>query len=394
MQGTSGEEPGALSGQGDTGRDFGVHLRQLRTERGWSLADLAIRSNYSKSHLSNVERGTRLATHAVAAACEKALSVQDELAERVPADPLPRADSIIDCADLLTAYTAVLSNLRALGRVAGPELILGMLGAATKTLRSAVVRARGPDSDSVWLLAARFAEYAGWIEQEAGNVAASLRWTKLAGAWAEQAGERDMAGYVWIRYSLIAQHRGNAEAAISHAKRAAASDTAAPIRALAAHREAHGHAMAGDYSECLRALDLSRELLAASTGHSAAESSWGPWTSTDASPLVTASCLVSLGRHEEALAFLPADMELVVPAAAHGSAHLRFVIRQATAHAGVGETVTASELALRILPAAVRLNSSTVHRELARLASVVSRHGKSRDGQELLAHLHPMLRAR
>ncbi|ADG07455.1 helix-turn-helix domain-containing protein [Kyrpidia tusciae] len=39
---------------------FGVKLKQLRTERGWTLEQLSARSGLSISHISSLERGTRM----------------------------------------------------------------------------------------------------------------------------------------------------------------------------------------------------------------------------------------------------------------------------------------------------------------------------------------------
>ncbi|MFF3210570.1 helix-turn-helix transcriptional regulator [Streptomyces sp. NPDC002886] len=44
------------------GAAFGVRLRRLRDDRGWTLDDLAARTEYSASHISGVENATRAAT--------------------------------------------------------------------------------------------------------------------------------------------------------------------------------------------------------------------------------------------------------------------------------------------------------------------------------------------
>lgn len=49
----------------------GTRLREIREQAGLSLADLAARSHFSKSHLSNVEAGRRAATADVLSAYER-----------------------------------------------------------------------------------------------------------------------------------------------------------------------------------------------------------------------------------------------------------------------------------------------------------------------------------
>ena len=41
---------------------FGAALRQYREHRGWSLADLARVTHYSRGYLSNLENGRKRAT--------------------------------------------------------------------------------------------------------------------------------------------------------------------------------------------------------------------------------------------------------------------------------------------------------------------------------------------
>ncbi|QKW13409.1 helix-turn-helix transcriptional regulator [Verrucosispora sp. NA02020] len=60
---------------------FGHLLRQHRTAAGLSLRDLASRINFQYSHISQVERGERRPTKAMAEACEKALATGGTLDE-------------------------------------------------------------------------------------------------------------------------------------------------------------------------------------------------------------------------------------------------------------------------------------------------------------------------
>ncbi|WP_325038815.1 helix-turn-helix transcriptional regulator [Kribbella sp.] len=61
------------------GVSFGSRLREYRDHRGWSLGDLARATNYSRSYLSNVENGRKVATEDVASAVDKALRAKGEL---------------------------------------------------------------------------------------------------------------------------------------------------------------------------------------------------------------------------------------------------------------------------------------------------------------------------
>ncbi|MFF4407335.1 helix-turn-helix domain-containing protein [Streptomyces sp. NPDC001404] len=62
----------------DTPR-FGEELKRLRLAAGWSQAELALRTNYTKPHISKVETGTRAPTPEFARACDKALDASGRL---------------------------------------------------------------------------------------------------------------------------------------------------------------------------------------------------------------------------------------------------------------------------------------------------------------------------
>ncbi|WP_167521603.1 ATP-binding protein [Microbispora triticiradicis] len=64
---------------------FGVALRDLRRERGLSLASLSALTHYSKGYLSRIETGERPPTPLVARRCDEVLRAEGALAGLVPA---------------------------------------------------------------------------------------------------------------------------------------------------------------------------------------------------------------------------------------------------------------------------------------------------------------------
>ncbi|MEU7889082.1 helix-turn-helix domain-containing protein [Microbispora bryophytorum] len=64
---------------------FGVALRNLRRERGLSLASLSALTHYSKGYLSRIETGERPPTPLVARRCDEVLRAEGALAGLVPA---------------------------------------------------------------------------------------------------------------------------------------------------------------------------------------------------------------------------------------------------------------------------------------------------------------------
>ncbi|MFI6001435.1 helix-turn-helix domain-containing protein [Streptomyces sp. NPDC051366] len=74
-----------------SGASFPARLRQLRVERGLSLADLARRTHYSKGYLSKIETGAKRVTRDVALRCDQVLEAGGALLRLVPEAEVPRA---------------------------------------------------------------------------------------------------------------------------------------------------------------------------------------------------------------------------------------------------------------------------------------------------------------
>src|SRR5262249_9162730 len=100
-----------------------------------------------------------------------------------------------------------------------------------------------------------YAEYTGWMAQEAGDDVGAAWWTGRAVDLAEAGGDREMAAYALVRRALITLYQQDAVQTVELARLARPAATNPRIRSLASLREAQGHALAGDYDACFRALD-------------------------------------------------------------------------------------------------------------------------------------------
>lgn len=79
----------------DTGRvSFGRRLQEYRDHRGWSLADLARATHYSRSHLSNIENGRKAPTDDLARLCDEALRAKGELISAAREDVAAKLDRV------------------------------------------------------------------------------------------------------------------------------------------------------------------------------------------------------------------------------------------------------------------------------------------------------------
>jgi transcriptional regulator with XRE-family HTH domain len=365
---------------------FGRRLRQLRGQRGWTLQRLAEVSHYSAQHLSNIENGNRVPTRELAAACERALGADGMLGGLVPTVAVPNPDVPIPAEAVVQSYRIALDAFRELGRTGSPRLVVEPVTASAKALATTAVAVRGRQQEPVWLLAARFAEFAGWMAQESGDVAGFLRWTQTASEWAGRGGQPAMNGYLWVRRALGAEYGGDAAGTVEHAGRAGAcGGVTTRIRALAARRAAAGYAVTGDHAECFRALDQAADLLSGDTDKQDPDVSWGPRTSLTALARIRGGCLVTLGDYQGALAAFdePGADDLTD----HGSAAARFAVRRAQALAGLNEPAAAAAEISGVLPTLARLDSASARRDLATLARLLRRCRPTAETADLVHYL-------
>jgi transcriptional regulator with XRE-family HTH domain len=410
---------------------FGEELRRRRGIRGLSLPELARRVHYSTGYLSKIENGHKRPTVELARQCDAVLRATGELAglartgrpaaERAapaaPSNPacgptpgeevwtLSLADDgsggfVPSRLDGLAAAEAPLAGsefptrgaeaaarsdqalgffrgqfdqFRRLGHATSPFIVLPPLLVQTQLLRAIANGATDEEPRGALLrLAARYAEYAGWMAQESGDDRAASWWTATAVRLAEAGGDRCLAHYALVRRADIALYRQDATDTI-HLTRRAQSDGTAParVRGLAAQREAQGHALAGDYDSCLQALDRADALLRAA----AEEEQPGPVLGSTNMPnpvaIAMGWCLQEVGRSADAARLL--DEQVATMPSTARRARALWGARRALAHACAGEVAHACRLADGVVDDAELVDSATVRSELRELGRTLRR---------------------
>ncbi|AUS77418.1 XRE family transcriptional regulator [Actinoalloteichus sp. AHMU CJ021] len=419
---------------------FGAELRRLRRKAGLSLGEFANLAHYSKGYLSKLENGSKPARPDVARRCDAVLHADGRLASlATPRKPEPattevdsedrevwlmnltqggsswfrpmnRRDALALGAGSLMGFTltgqgvaataaeqpavdlfrALFENLRTLAQTASPSVVLPSLVTQTDALRN--LAGSAPERTRVELLAlcARYAELTGWMAQESGNDQSALWWTRLAVDLATEGHDPHLVTYSLVQRALVTLYREDAAQTIDLSRRAQ-RDGHAPGRvlALAASREAQGHALAGDHTGCHRALDRSRELFARQEDNEGPV--LGTTTVADVAEMTAGWCLFELGRPAQAVEVLEKQVE-ALPATALRS-RARWGLRLALAHAAAGEVDQACALAERLLPAVTVVSSATVAVDLRRLTRTLARWHTHRAVHDLYPRLTAALRS-
>jgi transcriptional regulator with XRE-family HTH domain len=420
---------------------FGAELRRLRTEAGVSLAQLASVVHYSKGYLSKIENGHKQPQLDLARRCDTELHASGVLARLLvappghthlaePSDdeevwmmnlaadgegqfrPMARREALALGAGAafgigmgvpargrsvqrtaIRVFRGQFDQLRMLGQAASPDIVLPSVIAQTHTLRVLAGQASGAEAAELLQLAARCAEYAGWMTQEAGDERGALWWTDRAVAMAKVAGDQDLAEYALVRRALVAFYRDDADQTIALARQAQEGVVPPRIRGLAAQREAQGFALAGDYDSCMRLLDRARPLLQSSVDDAPGPSApvLGTTNLSDPAAMTNGWCLIDLGRPRDAVAILDQQVARVPEHALRTRA--RYGMRQALAYALLGEIERACEIAGDLIEPMSIVGSATVTKDLRRLKQVLSRFHRHSSVRDLYPRLTAELSA-
>ncbi|GHH53830.1 helix-turn-helix domain-containing protein [Lentzea cavernae] len=341
---------------------FAQEVRRLRNERGLSLSKMIDLVPYSKGHLSKIENGRVHPTPEMARLFDDVLQAGGHLIELAdaPARPIPS-----DHTTLLT-FDAMFEHHRALGHRLSSDVVLPSLRPQVDVLSSMARSADDPGlGRGLWLLAARYAEYAGWMEQERGDDASAAELTKRAVQYAAKGGDAELESWAYVRMAEFSLYRGDAHATVGYARRAGKSRSTA-VQAAAALREAQGYALAGVADRCQDALDRAAELQ-----RTVSEPRYGTTSLMDQVAIARAWSFHDLGRHAEAAAILDAQMPLIAPTALR--ARTRFGLRRALAHAEAGDADHACALVMDLLDDIRQVRSATVHIDLTAFSKLLSR---------------------
>jgi transcriptional regulator with XRE-family HTH domain len=409
---------------------FGAELRRRRLAAGLSLSELSKSIHYSKGHLSKVENGVKPAGSDLARRCDAILGASGELAALLSApkrgagttshdDPgaewfmafttdgrfqfgtLPRRDLLVmaggmlmsmsspvpapDCDDgeVLPQFRAIFDTLRQLGQRLAPAELVPSLVALTRTLQAR------PSQPEMLILASRFAEFAGWMVQEMGDDQAAIRWTDYATQLATNGGDHQLNAYQYVRRADVALYRHDAIETVALAQRAQSERGSPRVHALAAQREAQGHAIAGDYDACCRALELATRHLDKSDPASSDAPILG--TSTIADPVAVARgwCLHDLGRSAEATAILTTELERIPQQAQRARA--RYGVRLAFALASVHEIERSCAVLQPLLAILRQIDSATIRTDLRQVARILSRRRSDASVRMLMPHISAAL---
>ena len=248
--------------------------------------------------------------------------------------------------------------------ILGSGAVLPAVGAQIDVIQCLRAGRRGADHQALVTLQAQYAEFAGWLHQDARDFRGAQLWLDRALEWSRTAGDGEFATYVMARKSQLAGDMGDASAAVGLASAAGGMARGRTrLKATAATYGAHGHALAGQRGACLRAIGSARETAGRLDDDPALP--WASWLDASYIEVQRGRCLAILGDHAQAASvFRQAIRDLPQSFRRDRGVYLA---REALAYAGAREPEQAAGVGMQAVAIAQDTQSGRVTDELARV---------------------------
>jgi transcriptional regulator with XRE-family HTH domain len=165
--------------------------------------------------------------------------------------------------EVLGYFRRALDEYYRADKMLGPRRLIGPVLAQIDVLDDLRRGARPPYADPLLRILSRYGEMAGWLLQDSGDLNSAANWSRQAGAWAQCAGDANMAAYMLIRQANIAaladDHAGVVQLAAAARRIPGLLDP--KLTALALQQQARGHVRLGEHRDCFTLLDQAADAL-------------------------------------------------------------------------------------------------------------------------------------
>ncbi len=246
----------------------------------------------------------------------------------------------------------------------GPHHVLRAAHDYLQVIDQARRTAEGEQRIRLLRLQARYAEFLGWLYQDAGDYHAALYWSDRAMECAQEADDQAMVAYVLSRKGHQASERHDPDRTVGLARAAQRVPAPPRVRALAARLEARGHALARDAYAAQVKLEEARELVASAESEPRELAAFCTEPYLD---IQEAECWIHLGQPARSVEIYTKVLDSW-PEKYHRDRGV-YLSRCTHAYAAAGEPEQACALALEALAIAGETGSVRIVQELERLTS-------------------------
>jgi tetratricopeptide (TPR) repeat protein len=290
---------------------------------------------------------------------------------------------------LASALLAMLDSYAAIDNLTGPSSLLPAMPMQLAFIESRLVGTSGSERRRLSYVAARLAEFLGWLHHDGGGLRAAMQWSNRALDLAAPTGDPGLLSYIWMRKSNIASDLRRRDLALSFASAALESAPllAPRLRAVARRQEAHAYALAGDLPSCATAIDDAH----ADASRDDDEHGIAGYCTASFVEMEAAQCWTELGRPERAVPVLERSLRSWDPAFRRDSGLC--LARLASAQAQTEQPDESVSTARRAIAIVEETRSERTIRVLASLPGLLDNIG-ARDASEEARHMLTPLRRR
>jgi tetratricopeptide (TPR) repeat protein len=267
---------------------------------------------------------------------------------------------------------SLLAEYAKLDNLLGPAHVLALVSVHIQFIGELLTVASGRVRSELLRVGGWYAEFAGWLHQDAGNLRAGMQWTDRALSWAEAAEDPVMTAYVLMRKSNQASSAGDGARALGLARAALRrQDRLTPrARALVLRQEARGHALAGDGTACARAIAKAQQEAASTEDQGEADKVMTGYCTPSYIEAEAGDCWLLLGQPQKAVTIFERGL------AAWPSEYQRDrglnLARLAVAHAASREPEQACAVGQEALAVVRNAGSARAVAELHRLPALLA----------------------
>ncbi|MFG1707434.1 helix-turn-helix domain-containing protein [Nonomuraea sp. M3C6] len=167
--------------------------------------------------------------------------------------------------EVIDYFRRVLNEHYTADKMLGPRNLLRPVLAQIEALDELRRGAGTAHADPLLQVLSQYAEMAGWLHQDLGELEIAMDWTRRAAEWAQCAGDAQMAAYMLVRQANIACLTEDYAAVVqlAAAARRRPAELEPKLDALAAQQQARGLAMLGEHRQAFDLLDAAAETLRA-----------------------------------------------------------------------------------------------------------------------------------
>jgi len=180
----------------------------------------------------------------------------------LPISPDPPARQIERPTPEIIAY---LTNVRIehakADALLGPRYLIPTVQSQMPLIEQLCQSARRSEREAILSIAARYAEFCGWLYQDSGRTEHAIFWTEQALDYAHELGEANLIAYILHRKSNIVTEAGSPGHGLGLASAALKTAKSLPprIRAVSLRQQARAHALLSEPSEFKLAIDQALE---------------------------------------------------------------------------------------------------------------------------------------